>query len=304
MRFNNFGNTGLKISAITYGGIVSTMGEYSHYTYQGDGQAASDDYVSYALDAGINYFDVAPAYGDAQERLGNSLKGVRDRIILACKTQMRDYDSAAREAEQSLKLLHTDHFDVYQLHALRNEDDVKRAFADSGVMRLMEEFKKSGTARHLGITAHSEGAALKAMSLFDFETVLFPINWQMNMATGYGNRVLKMAREKGMGILCMKSMIERGFRKGDDELRKRWPKSWCLPFDPETQKDLLLAAMKYSVSLGIDTLIPAGDIEHFRFAVEHEDDIFGSPITEEEQRLLDEHLSLVEDCLFMPEQDR
>ena len=227
-----------------------------------------------------------------------------ENIVLACKTALRDYDSAARDAEQSLKLLHTDHFDVYQLHALRNEDDVNRAFDKSGVMRLMEELKKSGTAKHLGITAHSEGAALKAMELFDFETVLFPINWQMNKALGYGNRVLKKAREKGMGVLCMKSMIERGFREGDEALRRRWPKSWCVPFDPETQKDLLLAAMKYSVSLGIDTLIPAGDIEHFRFAVEHEDEIWGDPITEDEQQLLDQHLSLVKDWLFMPERDR
>ena len=235
MRYNDFGETGLRISAITYGGIVSTMGNYSRYTFPGNGQEASDNYVSYALDAGINYFDVAPAYGDAQEKLGNSLKGVRDRIILACKTGRRDYDSAAREAEQSLGLLHTDHFDVYQLHALRNLEDVERAFEKNGVMRLMEELKKSGTATHLGITAHSEGAALRAMSLYDFETVLFPINWQMNMALGYGDRVLRTAREKGMGVLCMKSMIERGFGEGDDELRRRWPKSWCLPFDPETQ---------------------------------------------------------------------
>ena len=304
MRLNDFGKTGLKISAITYGGIVSTMGKYANYTFPGNGQEASDNYVSYALDAGINYFDVAPGYGDAQEKLGNSLDGVRDKVILACKTAFRDYDSAARDAEQSLKLLHIDHFDVYQLHALRNLDDVERAFADSGVMRLMEELKRSGTARHLGITAHSEGAALKAMELFDFETILFPINWHMHKALGYGDRVLQKAREKSMGVLCMKSMIERGFNKDDDKLRKRWPKSWCVPFDPETQKDLLLAAMKYSVSLGIDTLIPAGDIEHFRFAVEYEDEIWGAPITEEEQRLLDTHFPLVQDSLFMPVQDR
>ena len=102
MKYTILGKTGLTISRITYGGIVSTMGNYSHYTYEGDGQKASDEYVSFALDSGITYFDVAPSYGDAQERLGNSLVGSRDKIVLACKTRYRDYDTAARDAERSL----------------------------------------------------------------------------------------------------------------------------------------------------------------------------------------------------------
>lgn len=304
MKYSVLGRTGIPVSVIAYGGIVSTMGKYSQYTYDGDGQKASDEYVSFALDNGINYFDVAPVYGDAQERLGNSIKEVRNSIILACKTGCRDYEAAAREAEQSLKFLWADYFDIYQLHALRNEEDVERAFAPDGVMKLLKELKKNGTVRFLGITAHSEKAALKALSLYDFDTVLFPTNWQMNMATGYGNRILSKARERNMGILGMKSMIERGFRTDDAEERKRWPKSWCKPFDPDTQPELLLAAMKYARGMGPDTLIPAGDIEHFRFAVEHWEEIWDVPLSDEESILLKAHLQKVKDQLFMPECDR
>lgn len=304
MRQNVLGRTGLQVSAIAYGGIVSTMSAYANYTYSGDGQQASDDYVAYALEAGINYFDVAPKYGDAQEKLGNSLRGVRECVTLACKTGWRDYDSAARDAEQSLKLLHTDHFDIYQLHALGSVEDVENAFAPGGVMRLMEELKKSGTARFLGITAHSESAALKALDLYDFDTVLFSTNWQMNMAIGYGNQIIRKAKERSMGILGMKSMIERDFGPEEEELRRRWPKSWCKPFDPETQPDLLLAAMKYARAMEPDTLIPAGDFEHFRFAVEHADEVWDAPLTDAEQRLLETHLPKVKDRLFMPQRDR
>lgn len=300
MKYNPLGNTGLEISRIAYGGIVSTMGDYADYAFPGDGQRASDDYVQYALDAGVNYFDVAPAYGDAQERLGNSLRGARERIVLACKTGRRDYDGAAREYERSLKLLHTDRFDVYQLHALCNEGDVEAAFAPGGVMRLMEQLRADGT--HVGITAHSEGAALSALALYDFETLLFPFNWQMNLATGYGNRVLAEARRRGIGVLGMKSMIERGFR--DEAERRRWPKSWCKPFDPQEEADLLLAAVKYARGMGVDTLIPAGDIEHFRFALENGDRIWDEPLTDEEKVLLEARLIEVKDCLFMPERDR
>ncbi|MBQ9009931.1 MAG: aldo/keto reductase [Clostridia bacterium] len=304
MRQNRLGRTGLKVSAIAYGGIVSTMSDFANYTYSGDGQQASDDYVATALEAGVNYFDVAPRYGDAQEKLGNSLRGIRKNITLACKTRWRDYESAARDAERSLKLLHTDHFDIYQLHALGSIEEVERAFAPDGVMRLMEELKKSGTARFLGITAHSEGAALKALELFDFDTVLFPTNWQMNMAIGYGDQIIRKARERNMGVLGMKSMIERGFGPDDDELRSRWPKSWCKPFDPDTQSEMLLAAMKYARTMGPDTLIPAGDIEHFRFAVEHADEIWNASLTQREKELLESHLPVVRDLLFMPEQNR
>lgn len=166
MRQNTLGRTGLKVSAIAYGGVVSTMGHYGYYKYPGDGQQASDDYVEYALESEVNYFDVAPMYGDAQEKLGNSLKGVRDRITLACKTVYRDYDSAA----------------------------------------------------------------LKAVEWFDFDTVMFSSNWQMNMAVGYGNGIFQKARERDMGILGMKSMVERRFGPADYEARIRWLKSWCKPF--------------------------------------------------------------------------
>ena len=188
------------------------------------------------------------------------------------------------------------------MHALCNVDDVERAFSCDGVMKLMEELKKSGTARFLGITAHSESAALKAMELFDFDTLMFSANWQMNMAIGYGTRAIEIAKERSMGILGMKSMVERGFRTPEE--RKRWPKSWCKPFDPETRGELLIAAMKYAVSLGVDTLLPTGDEEHFRFAVKHADEVWGEPMSEQEIVMLERHLAGTRDVLFMPEEDR
>ena len=102
----------------------------------------------------------------------------------------------------------------------------------------------------------------------------------------------------------MKSMIERGFRPGDEALRARWPKGWVKPFDPVEQADLLLAAMKYSRSLGVDTILPAGDIEHFSFALEHENEIWDEPLSDSEKALLEQLLPSVRDCLFMPEEDR
>ena len=99
-----------------------------------------------------------------------------------------------------------------------------------------------------------------------------------------------------MGVLCMKSMIERAWKDGED--RSRYPKSWCKPFDSEKQTDLLTAAVKYALSLGVDTIIPPGNIEHFSFGVEHIEEMLNHPFSEADRGLLEEHLSTVRDWPF------
>ena len=280
--------TGFTVSAVAYGGIVSMK----------DGQDCSDRYVAWAIDRGVNYFDVAPSYGDAQEKLGNSLRPYREKVYLACKTGQRMRKEAEEEMKQSLTMLHTDRFDVYQMHGISSMEDVERAFGPGGVMELMREMKEKGIARKLGITAHSEAAALRCLELYDFDTVLFPFNWHMNMAHGMGSRLIRTAKERGMGVLCMKSRIERAWKEGED--RSRYPKSWCKPFDTETQTALLTAAVKYALSLGVDTIIPPGNFEHFSFGADHIEEMIEHPFSEADRQLLEEHLLTVRDLPFFP----
>ena len=95
MQYRRFGKTGFDISAVAYGGIVSME----------DGQSASDRYVAWAIDQGVNYFDVAPSYGDAEEKLGNSLKPYRSSVHLACKTAQRLRADAEKDLLRSQQLL-------------------------------------------------------------------------------------------------------------------------------------------------------------------------------------------------------
>ena len=173
MKYRKLGSTGIDISAVSYGGIVSA-GFYGGTDYPSEGQEASDRYVSWAIDQGVNYFDVAPSYGNAQLQLGKSLIPYRDRIHLACKTNKRERIPAEQELVESLKLLHTDHFDNYQLHGISSMEDVERAIAPGGVMELIGTLKARGIARNVGITAHSEDAALRLIELYPFDTVLSP----------------------------------------------------------------------------------------------------------------------------------
>ena len=103
-----YGRHNEELSIIGFGGITVTEVTLKEAT----------SFVAEAVDRGINYFDVAPTYGNAQERLGPALEPYRQRCFLACKTTQRDAAGSAKELEQSLKMLQTDHVDLYQFHAL------------------------------------------------------------------------------------------------------------------------------------------------------------------------------------------
>ncbi len=279
------GKTGLEISRVLYGGIVS----------MDDGQDNSDKYVEYAVKNGINYFDVAPTYGDAQEKLGNSLKAYRKDIYLACKTTERKLDPAMREFETSLKLLHTDYFDVYQLHALQNVPDLEEAFKNDGLFSRLIKLKEEGVIKNLGVTCHSEQAALRAFELYDFDTVLFPTNWALDMEKGFGSRISQLKKEKNFGYLGMKSMIHRAWADDKEKENSRFPKSWCMPITDN--KEFTIAAIKYAFEMGIDSMVPPGNIENFTFAVEHADEIV-KPLTDSERQLLQSELPKIGDKFF------
>ena len=117
MEYREYGSSGDVLSIVAFAGIV-----VSNETSED-----SDRYVSWAIDQGINYFDVAPSYGNAQNILGPALEPYRKDVFLACKTNKRDARTAQAELEESLRLLRTDHFDLYQLHAMSSEEDLEIA---------------------------------------------------------------------------------------------------------------------------------------------------------------------------------
>ena len=278
MKYAQLGSTDIQVSYVSYGGIVSA-GFYENIHYPEEGQDASNRYVSWAIEHGVNYFDVAPGYVNAQEQLGISLEPYRKQVSLACKTAYRDRKNAEKDLERSLKLLKTDYFDVYQLHGVSSMDEVEQSFGPDGVMEMMRTLKERGIARYVSFTAHSEEAALKMLDLYPFDTVLFPFNWFMNMEHGMGNALLKVLKEKKIGILCMKSLIERRWESGED--KGHFPKSWCKPIDTDNEPELGIAAMKYVLSLGVNTLIPPGNFKSFSFAVDHIDECLENPAWDE-----------------------
>ena len=186
------GRTGEELSVLGFGGIVVTR----------ETPEAAANYVAEAFDRGVNYFDVAPSYGNAEERLGPALAPYRDRCFLACKTTARGAQEAEAELNTSLKRLRTDHVDLYQLHAITEVGkDVEAAFAPGGVMEAVTRAREAGKIRFVGFSAHSEQAAHAAMDRFDFDTVLFPFNFATWLKNGFGPSVL--VRLKVMWMLSL-----------------------------------------------------------------------------------------------------
>ena len=271
MLYHSLGKTGLEVSAVVFGGIIN----------MDETQAQANDYVARAIDAGVNYFDVAPTYGDAEERLGPALAPYRKDVFLACKTEERDAKGAREKLEDSLRKLKTDHFDVYQLHALTTDEDLDRAFGPDGAMEVVLKAKRDGIIRNIGFSAHNEDVALRALSMFDFDTVLFPLNWALGINRGWGDRISEAVKQRGIGLLGMKSLVRRKWRDGE---ARPYPKSWCQPIWGD--EALAVAAMKYAVLKGAQTLVPPGNFEHFTFMVDHVDACYKEPLTDEEWAML------------------
>ncbi len=130
------------------------------------------------------------------------------------------------------------------------------------------------------------------IELYDFDSVLFPFNWFMNMEYGMGSRLIKVAKERGMGVLCMKAFIERSWKDDAERVASRFPKSWCKPIDTEDE-EFGTAAMKYALSLGVDTLIPPGNFDSFSFAVQHIDACLKNPLNAQDRTFLEAKLPSV-----------
>jgi predicted aldo/keto reductase-like oxidoreductase len=267
----SLGKTGEMLSEIGFGGIL-VMNVPPE-------EAASS--VKMAIDAGVNYFDVAPTYGDAEIKLGQTLEPYRKNVFLACKTDGRNRDNSRKELEQSLKNCRTDHFDLYQLHAVTKLDDVKTILGKGGAIETFQEARKEGKIRFIGFSAHSVEAATALINGFDFDTIMFPINMFTWYAGNFGPQLLALAQEKKMGIIALKSMAKGPWPH--DVAHSKYQKCW---YEPLTSEEDILTGLRFTLSHPIAAAIPPGEPELFKIALNLRDQI--KPLKNEEINLIRE----------------
>lgn len=239
------GKTGEKISIVGFGGIA----------LRNNGQKFANELIASAYDRGINYFDVAPAYGDSQALMGPAFKPYRNKSFLACKTGRRDRVKSGEELHESLKQLQTDHIDLYQFHALKTMEDLDQIFADDGAMKTFVRAREEGKIRFIGFSAHNEEVALKAMEMFDFDTILYPINCVCWQNGNFGPAVYKLAQKKEMGILALKAVAKT--RVPNDE--RPYPNMWYKPYEDDAEIEQCL---RFTLSKNITATVHGGDSQY------------------------------------------
>lgn len=172
--------------------------------------------INRALDLGVNYIDTAPTYGHSERNIGEVMRYRRDETFLAGKTLDRSRDGTMRLFERSLQRLQTDHLDLYQLHGVHSEADLKELFGPRGAVKALDELRAAGAVRFAGITSHRNcPVLLRALDEYDFDCVLMPLNAGDVHNDPFAGNVLQVARRKDLGVVAMKvAAYGRIFRDG------------------------------------------------------------------------------------------
>lgn len=173
-----------------------------------------------ALNNGLYCWDTAASYQGKQqyseERVGKILKSVRKKVFITTKVGERNGDEAKRTIETSLKRLQTDYIDLYQIHSIMNEEEVKQFGASDGVFPVLKRYQEEGVIRHIGFTGHTSAPAMKlAAEMYDFDTMLIALNHQ-KANEPFEEQPVPFAIKKGMGVLAMKVIRPRESVEGLD----------------------------------------------------------------------------------------
>ena len=228
------GRTGRQISIVGFPGLALSK------VAQPEANAA----VHAAFEKGVNYFDVAPAYGDAELKMGPALVGLpRDEIFLSCKTKQRDAQGSQAELDRSLTRLKTDRFDLYQLHVMSTKADVEQVFGPKGAMETLEKARKEGKVRALGFSAHTKEAALALLKQFKFDTVMFPVNFIEHYTHKFDPEVLSLCRQEGAAVLAIKAISAGSWKRGEARTRNNY---WYKALEDQREIEL---AIRFTLSL-------------------------------------------------------
>lgn len=201
MPTRNLGKTGYKVGIFSLGGQASLE--------RGNNFDIAVPIIERALDLGVNYIDTSSIYGGperwSEQYVGRVMKTRRKEAFLATKTRERTRDDSLRMIEKSLKLLNTDHVDLWQLHDVGLQKDVDAIFAKGGAMEALLEMKEQKVVRFLGVTGHYRPDALiDAIHRYPFDTILMALNAADTHIHSFTDQLLPLAVEKQMGVIGMK----------------------------------------------------------------------------------------------------
>jgi predicted aldo/keto reductase-like oxidoreductase len=202
MRTITLGKTGLKVSAVGFGGIPI--------------QRVSDDdavrAIHAALDAGVTFIDTAAGYSDSQRKIGKAIAGRRHDLVLATKSGQRSKDAMLTDVQTALGDLGTDYIDLYQFHGTGSMDAWDQIRAPGGALEGLLEAKEKGYIRHIGLTSHSLDFAVQVVDDPAIETMQFPFNF---VTSEPREQLIPKCRDRHIGFIAMKPMCGGMYRDAE-----------------------------------------------------------------------------------------
>lgn len=239
-------------------GHLSTVAIFGGAAFWDVTQAQADRAMEQVIAAGVNHIDVAPSYGKAEQLIGPWMPRERSRFFLGCKTLERTKEGAAAELRRSLERLRVDRFDLYQIHAITRMEQLDEVLRPGGTLDAILDARAEGLTRYIGITGHGDNSPaifLEALRRFDFDTILFPINFVEYANPTYRRNtetLLRECRTRDVG-----TMIIKAIGKGVWRDQPRTHTTWYVPFD---DMEHIQPAVNFALSQDVTGLCMAGDI--------------------------------------------
>ena len=238
-------------------GHMSTVAIFGAAAFSQVSQEDADKVMELIIEAGVNHIDVAPSYGQAEIRIGPWMPRERSRFFLGCKTTERTREGAWKEMQESLKRLQTETFDLYQCHAITTMEELDAVTMKGGALEAFVEARQKGLTKYLGITGHGAQAPqiyLEALRRFDFDSVMFPLNF-VQMANPefrtYAEELIATCKAKDLGTMVIKSIT-----KGPWGEKHHTATTWYEPFE---EMDEIQKGVNFALSYEVSGLCTAGD---------------------------------------------
>jgi len=229
-------------------------------------QEQADRTMELVIASGINHIDVAPSYGQAEERLGPWLATERKHFFLGCKTTERTRKGAYDEFMRSLSRLRVSNFDLYQLHAIGSLEELDQVTHPGGALEAVVKARDEGLVKYIGITGHGINVPLifmEALRRFEFDTVLFPLNFILYADFNYRSHaqaLLTLCEQRDVGVMVIKS-IARGPWGGKPKKNTTW-------YEPFVDKEWIRKAVSFALSQPITGICTAADVSLLPYVIE------------------------------------
>lgn len=238
-------------------GHMSTVAIFGAAAFSNVSQEDADKAMERIIEAGVNHIDIARSYGEAELRVGPWMPHERGRFFLGSKTTERTKEGAWKELQESLKRLQIEALDLYQIHAVTTMDELDAVTMKGGALEAFLEARQNGLTRFIGITGHGVNAPqiyLEALRRFDFDSVLFPLNF-VQMANPqyreYAEELIATCKAKDVGTMIIKSITRAPWGN-----REHTATTWYEPFDNIEE---IQPAVNFALSYDITGLCTAGD---------------------------------------------